>query len=194
MPAGPTLIAGLGNPGSEYAETRHNAGFWFIDALAHKLRINLRGDKRYAGDIGQIGSGSERCWLLKPNTFMNHSGRSVAALASYYNIPAERIIVVYDEIDLPSGSVRFKFKGGHGGHNGMRDIIQQLGTADFYRIRIGVGHPGHRDQVVPYVLGRPSRSDHDLINTGIDRVLAEIPAILRGDYEAVMHHLHTNSE
>ena len=191
MPAGPSLIAGLGNPGPEHAETRHNAGFWFIDALVRDQHVELRSDKRYAGDIGQIGTASDRCWLLKPNTFMNHSGRSLAALVNYYNIPAERIIVVYDEIDLPPGTVRFKFRGGHGGHNGMRDIIQALGTADFYRVRIGVGHPGHRDQVVPYVLGRPSKNDRELINAAIDKVVAEMPAMLRGDYEQVMHRLHT---
>lgn len=192
MPAAPSLIAGLGNPGSEYAETRHNAGFWFIDALARDQHIDLRNDKRCAGDVGQIGAGGDRCWLLKPNTFMNHSGRSLAAISSYYNIPPDRIIVVYDEIDLPPGTVRFKFRGGHGGHNGMRDIIQALGSADFYRVRIGVGHPGHRDQVVPYVLGRPSKADRQAIITAIDKVIAEIPAILRGDYEQVMHHLHTS--
>jgi len=193
VPAGPSLIAGLGNPGSEYAETRHNAGFWFIDALARELHVDLRNDKRCAGEVGQIGSGDERCWLLKPNTFMNHSGRSLAALAGYYDIPAERIIVVYDEIDLPPGIVRFKYRGGHGGHNGMRDIIQALGTPDFYRIRIGVGHPGHRDQVVPYVLSRPSRVDRELIDTAIGKVLDEISAIMRGDYEQVMHRLHSSS-
>lgn len=192
MPAAPSLIAGLGNPGSEYAETRHNAGFWFIDALARDQHVDLRNDKRCAGDVGQIGAGSDRCWLLKPNTFMNHSGRSLAAISSYYNIPPDRIIVVYDEIDLPPGTVRFKFRGGHGGHNGMRDIIQALGSADFYRVRIGVGHPGHRDQVVPYVLGRPSKADREAINAAIDKVIAEIPAILRGDYEQVMHRLHTS--
>lgn len=193
MPAGPSLIAGLGNPGSEYAETRHNAGFWFVDELARKLHVDLRNDKRCAGEVSQIGSGDERCWLLKPNTFMNHSGRSLAALAGYYDIPPDRIIVVYDEIDLPPGIVRFKYRGGHGGHNGMRDIIQALGTPDFYRIRIGVGHPGHRDQVVPYVLSRPSRADRELIDTAIGKVLDEIPAIMRGDYEQVMHRLHSSS-
>ncbi len=192
MPAGPTLIAGLGNPGPEYAETRHNAGFWFLDALVREFHVDLRRDKRCAGDVGQIGSGNERCWLLKPTVFMNHSGRSVAALANYYNIPADQIVVVYDEIDLPPGTVRFKFQGGHGGHNGMRDIIQHLGTADFYRVRIGIGHPGHRDQVVPYVLGRPSKADRELIEASVSKMLAEVPAMLRGDYEPLMHRLHSN--
>ncbi len=191
MPAAPLLIAGLGNPGAEYAETRHNAGFWFMDALTREHRIDLRFDKRSQGEIGQIDGGDERCWLLKPQTFMNHSGRSLAALANYYNIPADRIIVVYDEIDLPPGTVRFKFRGGHGGHNGMRDIIQHLGTADFYRVRVGVGHPGDKDRVIPYVLGRPSRDDRKLIDASIDRVLTELPGILRGDYEKIMHRLHT---
>ncbi len=192
MPAGPTLIAGLGNPGPEYAETRHNAGFWFIDRLARDQHIELRSDKRCAGDLGQLGSGSERRWLLKPQTFMNHSGRSLAALANYYNIPASQIIVVYDEIDLPPGTVRLKFSGGHGGHNGMRDIVQQLGSADFYRVRIGIGHPGHRDHVVSYVLGRPTKAEREQIEASIDRVLTEIPAILDGEYEKVMHRLHSS--
>lgn len=192
MPAGPTLIAGLGNPGSEYAETRHNAGFWFIDSLARDQHVELRSDKRCAGDVGQLGSGNERCWLLKPQTFMNHSGRSLAAFANYYNIPASRIIVVYDEIDLPPGTVRFKFSGGHGGHNGMRDIVQQLGSADFYRVRIGVGHPGHRDKVVSYVLGRPPKEEREQIEASIDKLLAELPAIFRGEYEKVMHRLHSS--
>lgn len=193
MPETPILIAGLGNPGPEYTETRHNAGFWFIDALTREQRVEFRADKRSQGEVAQLDNAGERCWLLKPQTFMNHSGRSLAALASYYNISADRIVVVYDEIDLPPGTVRFKFKGGHGGHNGMRDIIQQLGTGDFYRVRIGVGHPGHRDQVVSYVLGRPSKADREQIDVSIDRVLTEMPGILRGDYEQVMHHLHTVS-
>ncbi|MCS3902099.1 PTH1 family peptidyl-tRNA hydrolase [Methylohalomonas lacus] len=162
-----------------------------MDALTREHRINLRFDKRSQGEIGQLDGDGERCWLLKPQTFMNHSGRSLAALANYYNIPADRIIVVYDEIDLPPGTVRFKFKGGHGGHNGMRDIIQHLGTADFYRVRVGVGHPGDKDRVIPYVLGRPSRDDRKLIDESIDRVLTELPGILRGDYEKIMHRLHT---
>lgn len=192
MPAAPFLIAGLGNPGPEYAETRHNAGFWFLDALARKHHVDLRSDKRCAGDVGELMAGNHRCRLLKPTTFMNHSGRSLAALANYYNISADQIVVVYDEIDLPPGSVKFKFQGGHGGHNGLRDIIQHLGTPDFHRVRIGVGHPGHKDQVVPYVLGRPSKSDCELIVQSIDRMLDEVPALLRGEYEALMHRLHSN--
>lgn len=193
MPAAPLLIAGLGNPGPEYAETRHNAGFWFLDALARKHHVDLRSDKRCGGDVGELIEGDHRCRLLKPTTFMNHSGRSLATLANYYNIPADQIVVVYDEIDLPPGTVKFKFQGGHGGHNGMRDIIQHLGTPDFHRVRIGVGHPGHKDQVVPYVLGRPSKSDRELIDQSIDRMLDEVPALLRGEYEPLMHRLHSNS-
>lgn len=187
----PKLIAGLGNPGAEYAETRHNAGFWFVDALAREYHADLRPQKKFSAEIDQLGSGDERCWLLKPTTFMNLSGQAIASVASYYNITPAEIIVVYDEIDLPPGTVRFKFRGGAGGHNGMRDTIQHLGTQDFYRIRIGVGHPGDRDQVIRYVLGRPSKSERELITDSIQRVLQEMPAILRGDYEPVMHHLHT---
>lgn len=163
-----------------------------MDAVVREQRIDLRSEKRYSGDVGKIETEDSRCWLLKPATFMNLSGRSVAALANYYNIPAAEIIVVYDEIDLPPGTVRFKFGGGHGGHNGMRDIIQHLGTADFHRIRIGVGHPGHKDQVVPYVLGRPPQAERELILSAIDNVLAELSAILRGEYEKVMHRLHSS--
>lgn len=187
----PKLIAGLGNPGAEYAETRHNAGFWFLDALVREYHVELRPEKRFSAEACQLASGDERCWLLKPATFMNLSGRAVAGFASYYNIAPAEIIVIYDEIDLPPGSVRFKFRGGHGGHNGIRDIIQHLGSPDFYRVRIGVGHPGHRDQVISYVLGRPPKAERELIQTAIDSVLVEMPGIFRGDYEKVMHRLHS---
>lgn len=191
MPAGPKLIAGLGNPGAKYAETRHNVGYWLADALARRYSVQFRSAQRFAGETGQLSSGTERCWLLKPTTFMNLSGRSVAALAGYFNIPPAEILVVYDEIDLPPGTVRLKFRGGAGGHNGMRDIIQHLGTPDFYRLRIGVGHPGYRDEVISYVLGRPSPAERRLIEESIARVIDEMPDVLRGDYEKVMHRLHT---
>lgn len=190
---GPKIIAGLGNPGPEYADTRHNVGFWFVDALARQHNLTFRPERRFFGDICRLTAGASHCWLLKPDTYMNHSGRALAALAQYYDIVPDSILIVHDEIDLLPGQVKLKFAGGHGGHNGLRDIIQQLGSSDFYRLRIGVGHPGHRDHVVPYVLGRPSAEDRLAIEDCITRVLAEMPGLLEGQYEKVMNELHRRS-
>lgn len=187
---GPKLIAGLGNPGPEYADTRHNVGFWFVDALAREYQLTFRTERRFSGAACQLAADSQRCWLLKPGTYMNHSGQSVAAMAQYYDVAPASILVVHDEIDLPAGQVKLKFSGGHGGHNGLRDIIRQLGSSDFYRLRIGVGHPGHRDHVVPYVLGRPAVTDREAIEEVIVRTLTEIPQLLQGEYEKVMNELH----
>lgn len=187
---GPKLIAGLGNPGPEYADTRHNVGFWFVDALAREYQLTFRVERRFSGAVCQLATGPERCWLLKPGNYMNRSGHSVAALAQYYDVAPASILVVHDEIDLPAGQVKLKFSGGHGGHNGLRDIIRQLGSSDFYRLRIGIGHPGHRDHVVPYVLGRPAVTDREAIEDTIARTLAEIPRLLQGEYEKVMNELH----
>lgn len=191
---GPKLIVGLGNPGPEYADTRHNVGFWFVDALARDHHLTLRSERRFSGAVCQLGTGGHRCWLLKPETFMNRSGHAVVPLAQYYNIEPASILVVHDEIDLPPGQLKLKFSGGHGGHNGLRDIIRQLGSSDFYRLRIGVGHPGHRDHVVPYVLGRPATEDRHAIEACINRVLAEMPRLLQGEYEKVMNVLHSRQD
>ncbi len=157
------LIVGLGNPGPEYLMTRHNAGFWFVDALANKLSLRFSQDKKSQSELCRYQSGSVDCWICKPQTFMNDSGIAVQALSSYYKIPMDQIMVVHDEIDLSPGTTRLKEGGGHGGHNGLRDIIQRTGDKDFMRLRIGVGHPGSKDQVVPYVLGRASADEEDKI-------------------------------
>ncbi len=191
MSAGIEAIVGLGNPGDEYAQTRHNAGFWLVDALSPG---GLRREARFHGRFGSVEIGGRRCWLLEPETFMNRSGRAVVALLGYYRIPPERLLVVHDDIDLPPGTARLKFDGGHGGHNGLRDIISALGgQRDFLRLRIGVGHPGDRRQVVDYVLHRPGRSEREAIDRSIDEALAVLPMVVEGRLEAAMHRLHTPS-
>ncbi len=184
------VVVGLGNPGPRYADTRHNVGFWFADRLAAKCGGTFRYASRYLGDLAQIDRGG-KFWLLKPDTFMNHSGRSVLALAHYYRIPPEQILVVHDDLDLPPGSVRLKRGGGHGGHNGLRDIMACLGSRDFLRLRIGIGHPGDSNQVVDYVLCRASREDEDLFNEAIDSAVEVFPRILEGSTEIAMNVLHS---
>lgn len=163
MPTSLKLIVGLGNPGPEYLMTRHNAGFWFVDALANKLALNFSTDKKFQSEVCRYQSGSTDCWLCKPQTYMNDSGIAVQALMNYYKISMEQVMVVHDEIDLMPGTTRLKKGGGHGGHNGLRDIIQRTGNSDFLRLRIGVGHPGSKDKVVPYVLGRANKEEEDKI-------------------------------
>lgn len=183
-------VIGLGNPGDEYAETRHNAGFWCVDALARHAGLGFRTDPRLHGETCRLAMGASSVWLFKPQTYMNHSGRAVGALASYYRIAPEAILVVHDDLDLPPGIVRLKQGGGHGGHNGLRDIIGQLG-GDFLRLRIGIGHPGHRDQVVGYVLHRPSREERTQIDDAISRAQAVFPDILAGRLSSAMQTLNT---
>ncbi len=183
-------VVGLGNPGPKYADTRHNAGFWFVDRLAGRFGAVLRPESKFAGELGRIQVGGRDCWLLKPSTFMNRSGQSVAALARFYKLEPEEILVVHDEIDLPPGEVRLKRGGGHGGHNGLRDIIPALGSKDFMRLRVGVGHPGHKDAVVDYVLGRPSKAEQDAIEAALDRAEARIEDLISGDIAAAMNALH----
>jgi PTH1 family peptidyl-tRNA hydrolase len=185
------LIAGLGNPGAKYTETRHNAGFWFVDALAQQYGGRFLPEKRFHGEVAKIEIGGNSLWLLKPATFMNRSGMSVRGLAEFYRLQLENILVAHDEIDLEAGTVRLKSGGGHGGHNGLRDIIAQLGSRDFYRLRIGVGHPGNRDQVVDYVLHRPGQDDQQAIDDSIDDALRVMPKIAAGEWEKAMHELHT---
>lgn len=157
------LIVGLGNPGPDYLMTRHNAGFWFVDALANKLSLTFSPDKKSQSELCRYQSGSTDCWICKPQTFMNESGASVQSLCSYYKIPIDQVLVVHDEIDLPPGTTRLKEGGGHGGHNGLRDIIQRTGEKGFMRLRVGVGHPGSKDKVVPFVLGRAPAKEEELI-------------------------------
>lgn len=183
-------IVGLGNPGAKYAETRHNAGFWFADALARAYGATLRPENKFSGEVARFRSPVGDCWLLKPMTYMNHSGRSVAALCNFYRIDPERLLVVYDELDLAPGVMRLKTGGGHGGHNGMRDITSALRSRDFHRLRIGIGHPGHRDGVVGYVLARPGKADQAAIDQGIGEAVRHWEAIQAGEMQKAMNALH----
>ena len=185
------VIVGLGNPGPKYTETRHNAGFWFIDEVAHKYSATLRPEKKFHGEVAKISLEGKEIWLLKPDTFMNRSGLSVQSLMSFYRITAEQLLVAHDEIDLPPGTAKLKTGGGHGGHNGLRDIISQLGTNDFHRLRIGVGHPGSKDQVVDYVLHNASLDDRILIDRDIDDAVSVMPELVSGALEQAMQKLHS---
>ncbi len=184
------LIVGLGNPGAKYEHTRHNAGFWLLDRLAASVGAGFREERRFQGQVAVMDVAGETCRLLKPATFMNHSGQSIAALLQYYKFTPERLLVVHDDIDLEPGCVRLKRGGGHGGHNGLRHIIQALGSREFQRLRIGVGHPGARDQVVDYVLRRPAPTERALIDEAIGEALAQMPLILQGGLEQAMRVLH----
>jgi len=185
------VIVGLGNPGPKYTETRHNAGFWFIEEVARKYSATLRPEKKFHGEVAKIALEGKDIWLLKPDTFMNRSGLAVQSLMSFYRITAEQLLVAHDEIDLPPGTAKLKTGGGHGGHNGLRDIISQLGTNDFHRLRIGVGHPGSKDQVVDYVLHNASRDDRILIDRDIDDAVSVMPELASGALEQAMQKLHS---
>ena len=184
------LIVGLGNPGLKYAKTRHNVGAWFLTKLAAQKGLVFREESKFSGHIAALTNHSESCWLLIPSTFMNESGRAVQALTNFYKIPTEEILVAHDELDFPAGIIRLKAGGGHGGHNGLRDIIQRLGSNQFFRLRIGIGHPGHRDQVTPYVLGEPSVHEKTKINQAIDDCLAVVPDLLAGEIDRAFRYLH----
>jgi peptidyl-tRNA hydrolase, PTH1 family len=185
------LVAGLGNPGRNYANTRHNAGFWFADALAAKLGATFATEAKFAGDVAK--SGDVR--IVKPTTYMNLSGRSVATMARFFGVAPEAILVAHDELDLKSGEAKMKFGGGHAGHNGLRDIHAQLGSADYWRLRIGIGHPRDSEltqqEVVDYVLKPPRPDEATAIERALDRALAAWPAIASGDMERAMMALHT---
>jgi len=186
------LVVGLGNPGSEYESTRHNAGFWFVERLAATAQVRLRSESRFQGTVGRLtGVAGGECWLLMPQTYMNASGRSVGALARFYKIAPPEILVAYDELDLPPGTAKLKKGGGVAGHNGLKDIAAHLGTHDFWRLRFGIGHPGDRAAVVDYVLHPPRREEREAIDGAIDRSLAIWPVVARGDLEAAMLKLHT---
>ena len=185
------LIVGLGNPGPKYTETRHNAGFWFVEELAGQHRGRFLPEKKFHGEVARIHVEGNDIWLLKPDTFMNRSGLAVVSLASFYKIPPHNILVAHDEIDLKAGTARLKSGGGHGGHNGLRDIISHLGTKDFQRLRIGVDHPGSKDMVVDYVLKRPDAKDRHAIEDSITDALRVMPKIASGEWEKAMHQLHT---
>ncbi len=184
------IIAGLGNPGNEHEKTRHNAGFWFIDQLIHHYNLTLKKEPRFSADIAKLSTASGSIWLIKPMNFMNRSGQSIAQLSRFYKIPAEQILVVHDELDLSPGTVKLKKGGGHGGHNGLRDTISQLGSKDFYRLRLGIGHPGSKEQVVGFVLGKTPKSEKILIEGAIDKSIDSIELILQGDMQKAMNQLH----
>jgi peptidyl-tRNA hydrolase, PTH1 family len=184
------MIVGLGNPGPEYLMTRHNAGFWFVDALANKLSLRFSQDKKFRSELCRYQSGSIDCWICKPQTYMNDSGVAVQALSSYYKIPMDQVMVVHDEIDLPAGTTRLKEGGGHGGHNGLRDIIQRTGNKDFLRLRVGVGHPGSKDKVIPYVLGRAGADEEDKILASFSLVLEKSDQFFKDNLNKLMTELN----
>jgi len=185
------LIVGLGNPGPEYAQTQHNAGFWFVDRIADHYRCRLHHEPKFHADVARCELKGHDCRLQKPTTFMNRSGGPVAALAGFFRIPRSEILVVHDELDLPPGTARLKRGGGHGGHNGLRDLIAHLGGNDFLRLRIGIGHPGHRDQVIDYVLHRASADQQLRIEEAMDQALEVMPMAVSGELERAMHKLHS---
>lgn len=183
----PRLIVGLGNPGPDYERTRHNAGFWLAERLARRLGVSLRHESRFHGIVGRDGDR----WILLPQTYMNRSGHAVAALARFYRIDPAEMVVFHDELDLPPGSVRLKWAGGLGGHNGLKDITAHLGTQDYWRLRIGIGHPGDRNQVVSYVLKPARAEEQSLIDAAVDRALDAWDLIASGEYSRAQQKLHT---
>ncbi|MDR0700866.1 MAG: aminoacyl-tRNA hydrolase [Azoarcus sp.] len=185
----PRLLVGLGNPGGEYTETRHNAGFWFCERLARELGARFALESRFHGLVAHLREAG--LWLLMPQTFMNRSGQAIGALARFYRIPPGEILIVHDELDLPPGQLRLKSGGGLGGHNGLKDACAHLGTQDFWRLRIGIGHPGDRGEVINYVLKPPRREERPFIDEAIDRALANWPSIVRGDWEKAAQRLNT---
>ena len=185
------LIAGLGNPGSKYKETRHNAGFLFADCFATAMHSSWQEKKSFKALIAPLSGGDGA--LLKPLTFMNLSGDAVGAYARYYKIAPDEILVAHDELDLDAGTVRLKTGGGHGGHNGLRDIISKLGSRDFHRLRIGIGHPGSSAQVLNYVLGKPSPDDRISIISAVERTVDFATELLNGDFQPIMNQLHSKA-
>jgi PTH1 family peptidyl-tRNA hydrolase len=189
----PFLIVGLGNPGPQYAETRHNAGFWFLDRVAQAAGVRLRNQSKLHAEAGRIRWSGADCILARPLTFMNESGRAVRALLDYYRVDADSLLIAYDELDLPPGVARLKQGGGHGGHNGLRDIFRHTGDHEFMRMRIGIGHPGIKEAVTPWVLSRPGAEQERQIREAIGRAIDVLPLVLAGDPAAAMKQLHTDT-
>lgn len=185
------LLVGLGNPGPDYQSHRHNVGYWLLDALCQDHAARLGVESKLHGETGRLQLAGQDIRLLKPTTFMNRSGLSVQAALRYWKIDPEEMLVVHDDLDLPAGVARLKFDGGHGGQNGLRDIIAQLGGGRFQRLRLGIGHPGHRDKVTGWVLGRPGRDDELLIRRAIDSALEVLPWVAQGRLNDAMQKLHT---
>ena len=184
------LLVGLGNPGPEYEATRHNAGFWWIDAAARKLGVTPMPQRSYFGLAAKASTAQGVVWLLQPMTYMNLSGKSVAALARFFKIEPQEILVAHDELDLMPGQVKIKCGGGHAGHNGLRDIHAQLGSADYWRLRLGIGHPGVKAEVVDYVLRKPSAEDRELLEQTIERSVDALDLLLAGEMERAMMRVH----
>jgi len=188
------LIVGLGNPGPEHARTRHNAGFRFVDALADRAGVRFGLEAKLFGETAKIDIDGRPVWLLRPATFMNLSGKSVTAALRYWKIEPEQALLAHDELDLPPGVARLKFDGGHGGQNGLRDTMKLLGHGRFHRLRIGIGHPGHKDRVVSWVLGRPGNDDDIMINRAVDDAVDVLPLAVQGDFNEAMKRLHTSRD
>jgi peptidyl-tRNA hydrolase, PTH1 family len=194
MPNSPSLhrlrlIVGLGNPGADYAKTRHNAGFWFCERLAQQIGVGLNREARFNAIAGQARE--QNLWLLMPQNFMNRSGGAVRALTQFYRIEPSEMLVVHDELDLPPGRLQLRLGGGLGGHNGLKDITAQLGTQDYWRLRVGIGHPGDRNEVANYVLKPPLKEQQNEVDTALDRALQSWPQLAEGNFEAAMKQLNT---
>ena len=192
--AGLRLIVGLGNPGAEHLRTRHNAGFWFVDALARQVDGRFGVESKLRGETAKIHYAGTSLWLLKPTTYMNASGASVTAALRYWKIEPGEMLVVHDDLDLPPGAVRLKFDGGHGGQNGLRDIFAHVGHGKFHRLRLGIGHPGHKDRVTSWVLGRPGVADEEAIIGAVGAALDVLPLAVAGQFAEAMKQLHTSRE
>jgi PTH1 family peptidyl-tRNA hydrolase len=186
------LFVGLGNPGAEYEATRHNAGFWWLEALARELKLQLAADKSYHGRVARTTLNGQTVWLLAPQTFMNLSGKSVAALARFFKINPDEILVVHDELDLVPGQAKLKFGGSHAGHNGLRDIHAQVGTGDYWRLRLGIGHPGVKAEVIDWVLKKPAPDQRAAMEECIERTLKAVPAMLAGEMDKATLLVHTS--
>lgn len=188
--SGIKLFVGLGNPGDKYVPTRHNAGFWWVDAIAAQTNSKLALDAKMFGFLGKVNPTADK-WLLKPTTFMNLSGKAVAVLAHYYKITPAEILVIHDELDLPTGSIKLKFGGGHGGHNGLKDIHRALGTADYWRLRVGIGHPGDKNEVANFVLKPPLKDELSAIEERLYESTKILDLLLAGEFDQAMLKLHT---
>lgn len=187
------LIVGLGNVGAEYERTRHNAGFWLVDAIARKAGAHFTEERKFHGEVARVRGHDGELWLLKPSTYMNRSGQAVVALALYFKILPTQILVAHDELDLPPGAIKLKRGGGHAGHNGLRDIQAKLSTADFWRLRLGIGHPRSlqlTQEVADFVLHPPSREHQQQIDGALDRALDLVPLLVQGQFERAMMKLH----
>lgn len=187
------LFAGLGNPGPQYETTRHNAGFWWIAQIARETGVRLASEAKFFGELARLNVRGREAWLLQPTTFVNASGRSVAALARFYKIAPEQILVIHDELDLPPGQAKLKLGGGHGGHNGLKDIVTHLGTPNFWRLRLGIGHPGDKAAVAGYVLHPPLREEIGRVEEAIHRSALLLPLLLDGSFDVAMLKLHSKS-